>query len=221
MKKTLIKICDVRSLDSLAICKCNNVDFIGIHIIDLPISDEQLELYYEIVQRANPIKTVLLTKTVPVDILVSIIKQAHFDYIQIHRPCSIEEVVNLKNTVLVETGRKIGVITVFEAHECDFSKVREMSNYADYILFDSKYRGGTGLRILDSDLNKIVANCSDIPYFIAGGLKPENVGGLISFAHPFGVDVQTGVECAKHVKEPEKVRAFVHNVRAADAGILG
>ena len=146
--------------------------------------------------------------------MVSLLEKIPFDYVQIHRPCYAEEVSLLKEIVLSETGRKVGVISVFEAHDCDYTKVVEMSQYADFILFDSHYKGGTGLRITDEDLEKIARNCSGINYLIAGGLTPDNVKDVLRLTHPYGVDVQTGVESAKHVKDYDKIKKFVDIVRS-------
>ena len=139
---SVVKICDVRSSDALQICKDCNADFIGMHLIDPPIRPELVEKYKEIVENSGLLKTVLLFKSIPTDDLVSILKLIPFDYIQIHRPCSIEEVISLKDRVLNETGKKVGIIPVFEAHNCDYSFVIEISQYVDFILFDSHYRGG-------------------------------------------------------------------------------
>lgn len=211
-----IKICDVRSIEALQICKDSNVDYIGMHLINLPIRSDLLSMYREIVEKADHLKTVLLTKSVPFDILIPVLIEIPFDYIQIHRPCSIDEVVSIKNTIYSKTGREIGVISVFEARNCDYSLVVEMSQYADFILFDSHYRGGTGLRITQADLQAIANNCSGIKYFIAGGLTPDNVDDVLRIAHPYGVDVQTGVEVngLKHVKDPYKINELVSRVRS-------
>ncbi|HWO45250.1 MAG TPA: N-(5'-phosphoribosyl)anthranilate isomerase, partial [Methylomirabilota bacterium] len=55
--------------------------------------------------------------------------------------------------------------------------------------------------------------------FIAGGLEPGNVGKVVSRFKPYGVDVSSGVESSVRVKDPDKVRAFVHAVRLAE--VLG
>lgn len=215
MKTTAIKICDVRSSASLAICKDSNVDFIGVHLINPPVQPEKIEMCCKMVRDAGSIKTILLTKHVPFDDLIYVLKQAPFDYIQIHRPCSIDEVVCIKERAVTETGKPLGVIVVFEGDNCDFEEVIKMSKVADFILFDSSSVGGTGKRITLEGLRAIAEHCKGIPYFIAGGLDPANVMEVISIAHPYGVDVQSGVNLdgVKHEKDINKVRAFVNTVR--------
>jgi phosphoribosylanthranilate isomerase len=91
--------------------------------------------------------------------------------------------------------------------------------WPDPIMLDSwsaDQRGGTG-RTWDWDLARELLENRKV--FIAGGLEPGNVGKVVSSYKPYGVDVSSGVEASLRVKDPDKVRAFVHAVRLAE--VLG
>jgi len=51
-------------------------------------------------------------------------------------------------------------------------------------------------------------------WLLAGGLDPENVGTASAAAHAWGVDVSSGVEVSRGVKDLAKVRAFVQAAKA-------
>ncbi len=95
-------------------------------------------------------------------------------------------------------------------------QVPDASAWPDPIMLDSwsiDQRGGTG-RTWDWDLARDLLATRKV--FIAGGLEPGNVGKVVSSFKPYGVDVSSGVEASLRVKDPDKVRAFVHNVRLAE-----
>ena len=54
------------------------------------------------------------------------------------------------------------------------------------------------------------------PFILAGGLYPENVFVAIQSTLPWGVDVSTGIEASPGVKDGERMRLFVEEVRRAD-----
>ena len=90
---------------------------------------------------------------------------------------------------------------------------------ADAILLDSKTAGrpaGTG-KPVDWSLAAEVAAGLGAPLVLAGGLTPANVAAAIDEVRPYGVDVISSVEDAAHRKSPERVRAFIAAVRAAEA----
>ena len=90
-------------------------------------------------------------------------------------------------------------------------------DWPDPIMVDSwsaDQRGGTG-RTWDWELARPLLSMRRV--FIAGGLEPGNVGKVVSDFKPYGVDVSSGVEAAIRVKDPDKVRAFIHAVRLAEA----
>lgn len=54
------------------------------------------------------------------------------------------------------------------------------------------------------------------PLVLSGGLTPHNVGEAIRLVRPAAVDVSSGVEAGKGIKDASKIAAFVAAVRAAD-----
>ncbi len=54
------------------------------------------------------------------------------------------------------------------------------------------------------------------PVILSGGLDPGNVREAIRRVRPWGVDVSSGVESAKGIKDPARVAAFIAEVRSED-----
>jgi phosphoribosylanthranilate isomerase len=57
-----------------------------------------------------------------------------------------------------------------------------------------------------------------LPWLLAGGLTPENVGPAIRVTAAQAVDVSSGVERARGKKDPDRIRAFLAAARAAAPG---
>ena len=92
-------------------------------------------------------------------------------------------------------------------------------NYADAtgFVFDTyspEMAGGSGRRF---DWERMPRGF-DRRVILAGGLTPENVGEAITRVRPFAVDVSSGVERSKGIKDAAKIAAFMRNVTIASGG---
>jgi phosphoribosylanthranilate isomerase len=83
----------------------------------------------------------------------------------------------------------------------------------DAVLLDSgnqslpiKELGGTG-RTHDWSLSRAIREAIEVPLFLAGGLKPENVAAAIREVQPFGIDVCSGLRTEGNL-DPQKLAAF-------------
>ncbi len=86
---------------------------------------------------------------------------------------------------------------------------------AQAILLDAFVDGyGGGGEVFDWSL---VPPALGKPLILSGGLEASNVGEAVRRLRPAAVDVSSGVEASKGVKDAEKMRAFVAAVRAAES----
>ena len=92
---------------------------------------------------------------------------------------------------------------------------RAVGRLPDAILLDSYVEGQEGGTGTTAPWKLIADYQPGVSIILAGGLTPDNVGDAIRTVRPAGVDVASGVESAPGRKDPDKVRAFVANARAA------
>ncbi len=103
------------------------------------------------------------------------------------------------------------------------SEAWALATHADALVLDAKVTGqlgGTGVALdwaeLASDIERWRADYPGVRLVLAGGLHAGNVAQAIALLHPDVVDVSSGVELAPGIKDPERMRAFVHAVRGRD-----
>ncbi|MGX9719716.1 phosphoribosylanthranilate isomerase [Stenotrophomonas acidaminiphila] len=87
--------------------------------------------------------------------------------------------------------------------------------HAAGFLLDSHAPGGSGGSGVAFDWAQVPAGLHR-PFLLAGGIGPDNVFDAITRVQPWGVDVSSGIESAPGIKDGDRMRRFVEEVRRAD-----
>lgn len=97
----------------------------------------------------------------------------------------------------------------------------------DLLQCATDFRGARGL-LLDAHVEgvpggtgasfdwKLIPHGLPLPVILSGGLDAGNVAEAITCVHPYAVDVSSGVEAAKGIKDAAKIAAFVNEVKRID-----
>lgn len=160
------------------------------------ISPEKAEVLREhLDDRITPVGVFVDEK---IEVIADLIKRKIIDVVQLHGNESEKYITGLRRVI------DCPVIKAFRIEsEADIASANQSS--ADYVLLDSG--GGTG-KVFDHSLLKDIAR----PYFLAGGLTPENVETAIKQLAPFAVDASSSLE-TDGFKDKIKMTAFVNAVR--------
>lgn len=85
-------------------------------------------------------------------------------------------------------------------------------------LFDSHVFGGAGGSGRTFDWSRLPKTLNK-PVILAGGLTADNIFDAILATLPWGVDISSGIEVAPGIKDGERMRHFVEEVRRADCHV--
>lgn len=165
-----------------------------------------------------PIGTFLLTSSQDPDAIARQVDAAGVSTVQIVDRVDFGAYARLREALpgraLVQVVHVTGPEAVAEAEV--------VARHVDAVLLDSgnpalavKELGGTG-RVHDWPLSRTVRERLDVPVFLAGGLRPDNVAEAIQSVGPFGLDVCSGVRTDGRLDE-DKLAAFVRH-RNGEAG---
>jgi phosphoribosylanthranilate isomerase len=104
-------------------------------------------------------------------------------------------------------------------HDTDIKALAYAYRDAAGLLLDAYHpdsKGGTGLTF---DWTLLPEHCA-LPVILAGGLLPSNAKTAIQQCRPYALDVSSGVESAKGIKDSAKMTAFLKEVNAGDRIII-
>ncbi len=128
------------------------------------------------------------------------------DMLQLHGHESPDRVTDIRAQYGLPVMKAVGI-----ADETDLALLDDHLQVADQVLVDAKppktadIPGGNGLSF---DWRLIAGRRWPIPWMLAGGLTPDNVAEAIRLTGARQVDVSTGVEASRGVKDPDLISAF-------------
>lgn len=148
----------------------------------------------------------------PDDALIeAVLAEVPLDMIQLHGSETPKRVAEIRARFGRPVMKAIGI-----ASEADLSQIDAFAGVADRLLLDAKppaeaTRPGGNAEAFEWRLARLKA--IPVPWLLAGGLVPANVAEAIRIAGAPGVDVSSGVERAKGVKDEGLIRDFIRAVR--------
>lgn len=210
---TIIKICGIKTPEILSVAAQAGARFAGfVFVPQSPryIHPEQARLLSR--QLPTGLRSVGLFMDPSDEDLGHILGAVSLDFIQLHGDESPARVQAIKSRF------NIPVIKAFAISAAsDLDQVADYIPVIDWILFDAKapassnIAGGNGIAF---DWTILKDKKFAKPWMLSGGLTPENVAGALSILQPDAVDVSSGVEITRGVKDAQKVRDFIAAVKS-------
>jgi phosphoribosylanthranilate isomerase len=204
-----IKICGLKTAAEIDAAANNGATHIGLN--NYAPSPRYIDLEQAAALRMRTpesLKVVLLLVNAEPGYTAKALEVVKPDILQFHGTETPEWLRLLKGVSSVEIWKALGVKDAATLQKCD-----RFVDAADLLLFDAPAQalpGGTGTRF---DWSVLAQHQHKLPWGLAGGLTPDNVGEALSQTRAPLVDVSSGVESAPGIKDVDKIAQFCKAVR--------
>ena len=205
--RTRIKICGIKNVqDALLVARCG-VDSIGLvfhqaspRFIDIVRASE--------IRHAIPafVTVTALFMDENSELIEQVIEQVKPDCLQFH---------GSESPAFCESWLRPYIKAIPMGGAIDVEAYAQSYPTAQGFLLDSNVAGRQGGSGDTFDWSKIPSSFQ-FPLILAGGLTPQNVAEAISQVHPWAVDVSSGVEKIRAVKDADLIRQFCKEVLRVD-----
>ncbi len=212
LTRTRVKICGFTRAEDALCAAMMGVDAIGLVFYEGSPRHVSLEQAQAIVAALPAFVTVVgLFVNAPRSEIDQVIDQLALDVLQFHGDedqvfCSSFKLPYIK-AVRVQQGS-------------DIIQAAQQFSDAQGLLLDAWHpdvQGGTGLQFDWSILANDLTEDSALPLILAGGLDSDNIYTAIEVTQPYAVDVSSGVESGKGIKDPFKMTNFLKEVYRFDS----
>jgi phosphoribosylanthranilate isomerase len=141
------------------------------------------------------------------DAIASVLEVAPLRMLQLHGQESPERCAAVRARFGLPVMKALGIAT-----EADLAALEAYAPVVDRLLLDAKPPAGSTLpggNAGSFDWSLLAGRAIPRPWLLAGGLTPANVAEAISTTGAPGVDVSSGVERARGVKDMALIQAFI------------
>ena len=208
-ERTRIKICGIREPEHARIAADAGADAIGLNFYDASPRYVQIEQAQKVARAVPPyVMAVGLFVNAKAATVAQILAAIPLDLLQFQG--------DEPPDFCAQFGRPY-VRAVRMEQGTDLVEYSSRFSGAKALLLDAHVpgeRGGTG-QAFDW---KTIPRRHPMPLILSGGLTSENVGRAIREVRPWAVDVASGVESSRGVKDPAKIVEFIRSVKREDAG---
>jgi phosphoribosylanthranilate isomerase len=202
-----VKVCGLSTPESVRVAVEAGADAVGFVLTASPrvVSPSQAAaLLAEVPERVSPIG---VFRDEPAADAVAIARAAGLEWIQLHGRRSRADVVTVH-----DAGMKlVRAVTMGATAE-------ELEDWGEDLLLIDAAVPGSG-EAWDYGSVAELPVLQGRKWLLAGGLDAANVAQASTAAHAWGVDVSSGVEASRGVKDLAKVSAFVHAAKGAAAPV--
>lgn len=211
MISTQVKICGLTTSGHVLTALDNGADFIGfMNFAKSPRHIEPADARPLARLAEGRAKTVSIMVDPDAEMVDKVLEELQPDYIQLHGKETPDYCAALR-------ARGVGIIKAFGvSHHADLDQVQPYLGMVDMILFDAKppnpaaITGGLGHTF---DWEILQGLTTSVPWFLSGGLTALNVREAINVTGAKMVDVSSGVERARGLKDDALIAAFMAAVK--------
>jgi phosphoribosylanthranilate isomerase len=209
-----VKICGLNSPAAVGAAVTAGADYVG--FVFCPASPRAIspqtgaELGRLVPKHVRKVALVVDAKD---EMIADIVKTVQPDMLQLHGDESPPRVSDIRARFALPVIKALPI-----AFPADVETAGIYEDTADYLLFDARapeygLPGGNAnafdwILLADAHFSK--------PWFLAGGLNPDNVARAIEISGTARVDVSSGVEITRGEKSPELIQAFIRAAKGTD-----
>lgn len=203
-----VKICGLTDGDAVDAALEAGADFVGVVFFEKSPRHVGLLEAAEILQWVpEEVRRVGLMVDPDDALLARVMNNVRLDVFQLHGSESPERVEAIRQEFGMPVIKALGISTA-----ADLDAAKAYDGVADWLLFDARPPAGAdrpGGNAAAFDWSLLKGRNWTSPWFLAGGLTPDNVAQAIALSGAGAVDVSSGVESAPGVKDEDLIARFI------------